>query len=115
MGARLPRIADAVDEREIAGVIDRGKELKRRMERGEAVAERQAVGVVEGGGGGAADREERFAAGREGLRGILGDEDVLPVGRGVGVVAERDDGVEAVVGAAEEDEEELLHAAIGPD
>ncbi|NBP23751.1 MAG: hypothetical protein EBU81_04175 [Proteobacteria bacterium] len=83
------------------------------MQASEPVAQRQRVRVGEGGSGGARLREQRLALDVPTLGGIDRDGDVVADLGAVGVVAVGNHVVEPVVGSAQEDEEQLLHPAVG--
>ena len=122
VGARLPRVGDAMHEREVAGVVNGGEEFQRGMQRAEAVAERNRAGVAVG----VVVRSARGAAEVGVLSGVkastdaavvrigpvLGNPDRRPAGRVLGI-ENRDDGVQGIVGAAQPDEEDFL--AVGSD
>src|SRR6266511_5158662 len=92
-----------MNEGEAAGVVERGEVVKVWIQRGEAVAEADGVGLESAGivalaGGGVVEH-----------RGILGQADGLPEGR-ITRVLDRDDVVDSVIAAAQEDEEQLFAA-----
>lgn len=113
MGTRLLRIGHPVNECQFAGIVDRGQEFESGMQSGKSIAQRERVGVGEGGSVSARFRKQRFALHIPALRGIDWDGDVVADFGAVGVVAMGDDVVEPVIGPAQKDEEQFLDATIG--
>ena len=113
MGTRLLRIGYPVNECQFAGIVDRGQKLESGMQSGKSIAQRERVGVGEGGSVSARFRKQRFALHIPALRGIDWDGDVVADFGAVGVVAMGDDVVESVIGPAQKDEEQFLDATIG--
>ena len=102
-----------MDECQFASIVDRGQEFKSGMQSGKAIAQRQRIGIGEGGAAGARLGKQRLALHAPALCGIDRDGDVVADLGAVGVVAVGNDVVEAVVGPAQEDEEQFLDATIG--
>ena len=113
MRARLLRVGHPVDEGQFSRVVNRRQELERRMQAGKPIAQRQGVGIGKRGPGGARLRKQRLALNVPALCGIDRDGDVVADLGAVGVVAVGDDVVEAVIGPAQEDEEQFLDASVG--
>ena len=113
MRAGLLGVGHPVDEGQVTGIVDGCQEFQCGMQAGEPVAQRQRVRVGEGGSGGARLREQRLALDVPTLGGIDRDGDVVADLGAVGVVAVGNHVVEPVVGSAQEDEEQLLHPAVG--
>ena len=101
MGAGLFAVADAMDDGELAVVVERDEVAQAGVKSGEGVAEVDRAGEV-GIGGGLAGHDGRGVGCR--------DKEGGAVGGVVGGIAPGNDGVEAVVTAAQEDEEHLARA-----
>src|SRR5688500_384731 len=124
MRARLARIGDAMDERKVAGraarkrIIDRRQELEGRVQRGKTIAEANRVFVVIG----VKIRTRRIGSTFREIRGSASQIVGGRVGRNseggpagvVGGIQNGNEGVKAVIGAAQPDEEDFLLFSIRP-
>ena len=102
-----------MDQSQVARVVNGGQELQGRMKRGEAVAQSDRVGVSEGlVGRRRVDWEVARAADRV-IRGRIRRNRQARATRRVSVVLDGNDGIEGVIGAAQEDEQDFFLLPIG--